>query len=104
MRAPYSLGDPSQLQALLDEAGVTDAEVQLVTGLARFPSIHAWIECDVRGWTLADQLDEAQFELLVSASETELGRFVTADGSVRFAHPALIATATKRAGTSPGEE
>jgi hypothetical protein len=50
---------------------------------------------DVRGWTLANELDDEQYERLVAEAEVELSRFVTADGSVRFAHPALIATAQK---------
>ena len=55
----------------------------------------AWMHSDVRGWTLANELDDEQYERLVAEAEVELNRFVTADGSVRFAHPALIATAQK---------
>jgi ubiquinone/menaquinone biosynthesis C-methylase UbiE len=98
LRSPYSLGDSGTLGSLLLEAGVTDPQIRRVAGGARFPSIRAWVECDVRGWTLADKLDDAQFERLVDEAERELGRFVGADGSVRFAHPALIASAVKLAG------
>lgn len=97
LRAPYSLGDPHALRSLLVSAGVTEAEIKRVEGEARFPSIRAWVECDVRGWTLADELDDTQFELLVAEAERELSRFVTGDDSVRFAHPALIASAIKLA-------
>jgi hypothetical protein len=55
------------------------------------------MECDVRGWTLADKLDDTQLERLVAEAETELRPFVVADGSVRFPHPALVARATKSA-------
>jgi len=98
LRSPYSLGDPRVLRALLVEAGVPEPEIRQVAGTARFPSIRAWIECDIRGWTLADKLDDAQFEFLVSEAENQLSRFVRSDGSVEFAHPALIAGATKLAG------
>jgi SAM-dependent methyltransferase len=97
LRSPYSLGDPAALGALLDDAGVRDSHTRSVRGEARFPSIRRWMECDVRGWTLADKLDDVQFELLVSEAEVALAPFVTADGSVRFPHPALIATAEKAA-------
>jgi hypothetical protein len=50
---------------------------------------------DVRGWTLSDKLDDQQFELLVGEAENELRGFVASDGSVRFEHRALIATARK---------
>jgi SAM-dependent methyltransferase len=95
LRAPYSLGDPEALRSLLVNSGVTEPHVERVAGEARFPSIRAWVECDVRGWTLADKLDDTQFDLLVSEAEKELDRFVRADGSVEFEHPALIAKATK---------
>ena len=95
LESPYSLGDPSALRALLGRAGVTGFEVQRIQGKARFPSIRAWMHSDVRGWTLGDRLDEEQYERLVAEAEVELSRFVTADGSVQFAHPALIATAQK---------
>jgi ubiquinone/menaquinone biosynthesis C-methylase UbiE len=96
LKAPYLLGDPSALQALLERAGVERPEVQRMPGEARFPSIRAWMHTDVRGWTYADRLDDDQYEQLLTEAKKELRRFVTADGTVRFAHPALIAGATKR--------
>jgi len=95
LESPYSLGDPNALRALIARAGVTDLEVQRMPGEACFPSIRSWMHSDVRGWTLANELDDEQYERLVSEAELELSRFVTADGSVRFAHPALIASAQK---------
>ena len=95
LKSPYSLGDPNALRALFARSGVTDLEVQRMPGEACFPSIRAWMHSDVRGWTLANELDDEQYERLVAEAEVELSRFVTDDGSVRFAHPALIATAQK---------
>ncbi len=95
LEAPYSLGDPHALRALLEAAGVPDPDVRAVHGVARFPSIRSWMHSDVRGWTLADKLDDEQFERLVSEAERELSGFVTRGGEVRFAHPALLVSATK---------
>lgn len=95
LESPYSLGDPHALRALIARAGVTDLEVERMPGEACFTSIRSWMHSDVRGWTLANELDDEQYERLVSEAEVELSRFVTADGSVRFAHPALIASAQK---------
>ncbi|UCH30308.1 MAG: methyltransferase domain-containing protein [Myxococcales bacterium] len=97
LKSPYSLGETDTLRGVFCEAGVDDLEIQRVAGQARFASVRAWVECDVRGWTLADKLDDDQFELLVAEAEKELHRFVAADGSVAFAHPALIASAVKLA-------
>lgn len=97
LRSPYSLGDSDRLERLFADAGVGSVEIRRELGTACFPSIRGWMECDVRGWTLADKLDDDQFEQLVSEAERELRYFVAADGSVEFAHPALIAIADKSA-------
>ena len=98
LRAPYSLGDVQELTSLFSDAGVPDVRVTTLDGKAHYPSIRYWMEADIRGWTLADVLDDAQFELLVSEAKTELARFVTNDGTVTFSSPAHIVTAIKHAG------
>lgn len=95
LRAPFALGDPRALEALLLAGGVPAPRVTRTAGEARFPSVRSWMHTDVRGWTLSDRLDDAQFERLVESAERELRSFVAADGEVRFAHPALVASATK---------
>ncbi len=95
LRAPFSLGDPDALRSLLGAAGISDSEVQQLRGEARFPSIRAWMHTDVRGWTLSEEIDDAQFETLVSEAEKELSHFVTADGAVQFDSPALFVRADK---------
>ena len=98
LRAPYSLGDVQNLSSLFSDAGVPDIKITTLEGKARYPSIRYWMEADIRGWTLADVLDDEQFELLVSEAETEFARFVTNDGTVEFRNPAHIVTAIRRAG------
>jgi SAM-dependent methyltransferase len=95
LRAPFTLGDVDELHALLADTGLTGVEVRTRTGTARFPSIQAWVYTDVKGWTLAGMLDEAQFEQLQSEAETELQAFVTAQGAVAFRSPAHIITAAR---------
>jgi ubiquinone/menaquinone biosynthesis C-methylase UbiE len=97
LRAPYSLGEVRELSSLFSDAGVPDIEITTLERTARYPSIRYWMEADIRGWTLADVLDDEQFELLVSEAETDLARFVTNDGTVEFRSPAHVVTATKRA-------
>jgi SAM-dependent methyltransferase len=95
LRAPYNLGDGDELRSLFAEAGVTDAEVVTVEGTARFPSIASWVHTDVKGWTLADMIDDGQFRMLRAEAEAELLTFVAPDGTVSFAAPAHIVTAVK---------
>ena len=90
LRAPFVLGDQDRLFDLCRNTGLRDARVTTVPGTARFASIREWVRMDVRGWTLAEFIDDAGFEALVSAAEATLGRFAAADGTVTFPAPAHI--------------
>jgi hypothetical protein len=41
-------------------------------GLRGFPSIGAWAHPDVKGWTLADMIDDAQYAPLQREAQTAL--------------------------------
>jgi hypothetical protein len=92
LRAPYVLGDTSALAALFDEAGLPGAEVGTQMGTARFPSVESWVFTDIRGWTLADMIDDTQYAQLLGEANRVLQSFVTASGAVEFAAPAHIVT------------
>jgi SAM-dependent methyltransferase len=94
LRAPFQLGDERMLRSLFADASLLTADIASYDGAARFPSLQAWMYTDIRGWTLADRIDDAQFQLLVEESQRELHRFVTPEGTVQFASPAYIVTAT----------
>lgn len=95
LRAPYCLGDKDALGALFAQAGLVRFGIETLEGKARFPSIASWVRTDIRGWTLADRIGDAQFSLLAAEAEIELRGFVRSDGAIEFAHPAHIVTATK---------
>ncbi|WP_372617246.1 methyltransferase domain-containing protein [Falsiroseomonas sp.] len=98
LRAPFALGDAAALRALFDQAGIPGVEIESVAGEARFPSIQAWVETDVKGWTLAELLDEAQYATLLREAEQRLAGFVQpGTGQVAFGIPAILATATRPA-------
>ena len=89
----FNLGDTAQLQSLFTEAGIPNTEITTIEGTARFASIEAWVTTDVKGWTLADMIDDDQFHQLLTEAEKELQPFVISDGSVAFSSPAHIVTA-----------
>jgi len=95
LRAPYNLGDKAVLAQVMADAGVSNYDVNTIVGTAKFPSIADWMFTDIKGWVLADSINEEQYELLLSEAEKELQRFVIADGSVAFDAPAHIITITK---------
>jgi ubiquinone/menaquinone biosynthesis C-methylase UbiE len=90
LRAPFALGDPGALNSLLHKAGWGDATIKTRIGAARFDSITEWVRMDVRGWTLADMIDNDQYDALVRAANAELARFASSDGTVTFAAPGHI--------------
>jgi len=94
LRAPYCLGDPRALAALAAQAGIP-AQVTTRQDVVRFPSIDAWVRTDVKGWTLADMIDDRQYQLLQQKAPKALARFVQPDGTVLFDGPAHILYATR---------
>lgn len=95
LRAPYTLGDTDLLRSLFADAGLASAKIDTLMGTARFPSLESWMYTDIKGWTLADMIDDEQFALLLKEAERALAAFVNADGSVTFDAPAHIVSAVK---------
>ncbi len=95
LRAPFSLGDMHVLRALLDEAGMAKAEIRTQPGMARFPSLESWLHTDIKGWTLADLIDDDQYATLLREAPAALARFVRQDGTVGFASPAHVVTVVR---------
>lgn len=91
LRAPFVLGSADDVRRLLAPLG-GDVRVDEVAGTARFASIADWIRTDVRGWTLADLVDDVGEAALVARAERELASFVSPDGSVAFPAPAIVGT------------
>src|SRR5262245_372894 len=96
LRAPFVLGDPKAFGALLESAGIPKAKIQTPTGGVRFPSIESWVRTDVKGWTLADLIDDKQYQTLQAEAARALKKYVKGDGTVSFTAPAHIATAVKQ--------
>ena len=95
LRSPFVLGDKTELAALFSGLPLTNLQIETKPGTARFSSIADWMFTDIRGWTLADVIDDAQFEQLLQEAEVELRPFCNPDGTVQFNAPAHIVTAQK---------
>lgn len=95
LRAPFVLGDKTQLHPLFDVPGLEQVDILTLEGYARFPSLESWVHTDIKGWTLADQINDAQYTQLLNEAQTALAHFVTADGKVVFPSPAHLIRATK---------
>jgi len=95
LRAPYCLGDARELLAMCKKAKLSDVQIATREGVARFESIDDWVHTDVKGWTLADMIDDKQFEELKKQAPEALREFVTPEGHVQFPAPAHIISAGK---------
>ncbi|KAB2861131.1 MAG: methyltransferase domain-containing protein [Anaerolineae bacterium] len=96
LRAPFVLGEPPVLRKLFGEAGILEATITTMRGTAHFPSIQSWVYTDVKGWVLADMLNDRQFELLLREAEQALSPYVTPEGEVVFDAPAHIISGVKK--------
>jgi SAM-dependent methyltransferase len=96
LRAPFVLGDTALLAGLFSRAAIPEVKITTLEGKVHFPSLEEWIRTEIKGWTLADVLDDAQYARLQRESAAHLAAYVRPDGSVEFAGPAHVVTATKR--------
>ena len=92
LEAPFVMGRPEQLLAEVSEV-FDHVDVHRLDGQALFPSIDAWVDTDVRAWTLRDLVDDAALAALHDAARSRLSRFCDDSGRVRFPAPALVALA-----------
>lgn len=96
LRAPFALGNPSELTSIFTEAGANSVAISTSSGTARFPSIRAMVEADLRGWlpVMGVVLEEETVQEILDSAERDLAQFVTEAGTVEFRSAAHIVTAT----------
>lgn len=95
--APFCLGDREELDALFLDCGVEEVSITTHQGLARFPSIRAMVEADVRGWLpmRGVELPEDRITQILEEAEQALSTYRTGNGTVSFDSPAHIVSAIK---------
>lgn len=96
LRAPFVLGDTDELRSLFEEAGASSVTIETHHGTARFPSVRAMVEADLRGWlpVMGVTLDEPLIEQILAEAEDLLAEFVTATGTMEFDAPAHVISAS----------
>lgn len=97
LRAPFVLGDRTELVELFESAGVGSVKLETHVGTARFPSVRTMVEADLRGWlpVMGVVLSEEQIQRILEEADHALSRYVTADGTVEFESPAHIVSGAK---------
>jgi SAM-dependent methyltransferase len=97
LRAPFALGDAGALAALFSRAGAAAVRVATGPAPARFPSVRAMLEADVRGWLPAVGIDlaEAQVGRILEEGERLLAAWVRPGGAVAFETSAHVVTSSR---------
>lgn len=97
LRAPFSLGDAADLLDLAARAGIENPRLTTHRGIARFDSIRAMLEADLRGWlpVVGVVLDEDVIVQILDEGERSLARYAARDGRVEFECSALVVAASK---------
>lgn len=93
--APFNLGDADLLLSLFAQAEIAGARLETQKGQVCFPSIEAWVFTDVKGWTLADMIDDEEYAHLLKEASVEMTRFLQADGTVAFPSSTHLVSAAK---------
>ena len=99
LRAPFALGDVSELTRLVAGIKELSATITTETGMGRFPSIRFLVEAELRGWLplMGIVLGEEQIHQILQEAEHALARYAAADGTMTFALAAHIIAGTKAA-------
>ena len=75
IRVPFHMGDPETLLGLATTA-LAEPTVTRHPGVARFETVQAWVHTEIRGWTLADSIDDHGFATLLDAAQEQLSDLV----------------------------
>lgn len=95
IRSPFRLGNVGELQTLVADADIPNAEITSDSAAVRFASVRDWVYAEMGDWVLDGRLSGAQYEHLVAEAKQALAQFITAEGAVAFDMPAHIVTATR---------
>ena len=95
LSAPYNLGEREAFRRCFVDAGLGEPVLRTRVGGARFASLDDWLYTDIRGWTLAEMIDDAQFERLRQAARVELAHYQGPDGRIGFPAPAHLAIVSR---------
>lgn len=97
LRAPFVLGDKTELSSLFKSAGFVSVAINTYRGVARFPSVRTMVEADLRGWlpVMGVELSDELISQILEEAEIALQEYVQENSVVRFNAPAHIITGIK---------
>jgi ubiquinone/menaquinone biosynthesis C-methylase UbiE len=79
----FVCGDPGELRALLESAGLTGVDVRTHLGTARFGSVDEFVAVEVRGTPLMERIGPEVYERIRAGAREALRPFTTPTGAVQ---------------------
>ena len=95
LRTPFDLGEKNELVDVFQRAGIPIPDIQTQDGNVKFPSIDAWVECEVLASPIKNLLSGDQYEALLKNAEKTLNPFTGPGGTVEFKAPVHVAVLKK---------
>ena len=93
--APFSLGGDRALLDMFAAAGISNASLESRDGWARFASIDEFVRIEIKGWVLAETLDEPDYDALLNEARNQLAHFCNGNGEIVMPMNAHIVSAQK---------
>lgn len=97
VRAPFSLGNPTDVADIISQAGFEDVRSETKAEQAKFPSCRTMVEAELRGWLplFGINLSEEKITDVLVKSDEKLTEFASPSGEAAFPTSAYIVTARK---------
>ena len=95
---PFALGEDGALRQICRSAGVSDVDISVHDGRAKFPSLDGFVRTEIQSWVLADSVDEEGLSAVVGDSQERFVDYCDASGVFDIPFNAVIAKTTKAVG------
>jgi hypothetical protein len=77
LAAPFAMGKPGVLEALLGQAQVAEVSYRSIPRTGRFEPIDTWVTTEVPGWTLSSPVSDERLAALIDTAHVRLGAVQT---------------------------
>lgn len=95
LRAPFWLGDTTNLTNVFSAAGIADFEIDTHAGTERFASVDEFVEIEIKGSPLANAFDDDSYAALLADARVELPSYRKGEKDFEFPTSAHIVRAKK---------
>ncbi len=92
---PFALGEEGKLVEVIGAANVAAQTIDAHEGRANFASIKQFVHTEIESWVLAESINDASLDAVISDAREQLIEFCDESGALDIPFNALIAVAEK---------